>query len=301
MAKYQTRIISIILFLFLVTLIACERQSDHSSKTNRYHDLFSKSGSNTGAPLPFNVLVKVNIDDISPALLKLYIAQKERKNISATKVSHDKDKNNLNELVNLVILSQKAQQAYFHKLKMVDEHLRFQRMALLARLYLDKMASEIKISDHELQKSYQVRYALKKNYEYKVSHIVVKTKTQAISLIAKLHKGAKFSKLARKNSIGPSSDFGGELEWFNKESISKPFIKAVKQLRAGYFSSAPVKTRHGWHIIMLEDKRIIKPPKYSSIRESLLKTLKSEKMEAKIKAFREHSDITTNTSSWPMP
>ena len=147
----------------------------------------------------------------------------------------------------------------------------------------------------------QARYALIQNYEYKVSHIVVKTKSQAQSLILKLRQGSKFSTLAKKYSIGPSSDFGGELEWFNKDNISKPFIKSVKKLNVGYYNFNPVKTKHGWHVIILEEKRIIKPPKYSIIRESLLKTLKAEKMEAKIKTFREHSNITINTSSWPMP
>ncbi len=48
------------------------------------------------------------------------------------------------------------------------------------------------------------------------SHILVKSKSEAIQLKQKISKLKEFQKLARKKSTCPSSQKGGDLGWFRK-------------------------------------------------------------------------------------
>ena len=47
------------------------------------------------------------------------------------------------------------------------------------------------------------------------------------------------------------------------------FAEAAFLLAPGESSSAPVQTQFGWHVIMVEDKRVATPPSYDEIEDAL--------------------------------
>lgn len=66
--------------------------------------------------------------------------------------------------------------------------------------------------------------------------------------------GEDFAELARVYSDGPSGVSGGDLGFFGKGRMVKPFEDVAFALAPGDMSE-PVKTQFGWHVIKVEDTR----------------------------------------------
>jgi len=86
----------------------------------------------------------------------------------------------------------------------------------------------------------------------KASHILVKTESQAKEIMQKISAGDDFAKLAKMYSQCPSGNAGGDLGYFGKGQMVKPFEEACFKANAGDVVG-PVKTQFGWHIIKVTD------------------------------------------------
>lgn len=103
--------------------------------------------------------------------------------------------------------------------------------------------------------------------EVKASHIMKMVpadslnaaKRAQIDSLAKLLTPENFAEVARIESDDRgSSTRGGELGWFGRGMMVKPFEEAAFSLKAGEIS-APVRTLYGWHILYKEAERGIQP------------------------------------------
>ncbi len=86
------------------------------------------------------------------------------------------------------------------------------------------------------------------------AHILVKDKKTAEDLLQKMKVGAKFSDLAKKNSICPSGKAGGDLGWFGPGQMVPEFEKAAFDGAKGAIVG-PVRTNFGYHLIFIKDKK----------------------------------------------
>ena len=88
----------------------------------------------------------------------------------------------------------------------------------------------------------------------RASHILVDTKEQAENLLLDLENGISFEDLAKEYSKCPSKRDGGDLRWFGKGMMVKPFEDAAFSLNVGELSE-PIQTQFGWHLIKITDKQ----------------------------------------------
>ena len=89
--------------------------------------------------------------------------------------------------------------------------------------------------------------------EVRASHILVKTEEEAKNLYEEIKNGASFAELAAQKSLCPSGQNGGDLGFFGKGMMVKPFEDAAFSLEVGELSQ-PVQTQFGWHLIELTGK-----------------------------------------------
>ncbi|GKS60872.1 MAG: peptidylprolyl isomerase [Candidatus Nitrosocosmicus sp.] len=84
----------------------------------------------------------------------------------------------------------------------------------------------------------------------KCYHILVKKQSEALEILEKLKKGEGFANLAKEFSIDKGSGKkGGDLGFFGRGMMVKPFEDAAFKLKKGEVTPEPVKTQFGYHII----------------------------------------------------
>lgn len=132
-------------------------------------------------------------------------------------------------------------------------------------LDLDTLKARVSVSEDDLRRSYKEniqRYSTPE--ERRASHILIKAEASATAeqkkaarakaeqLLAQLQKNpAQFAELARKNSDDPGSGAnGGDLDFFGRGDMVKPFEDAAYGLKPGQLSGI-VESEFGFHIIQL--------------------------------------------------
>ncbi|HHD16442.1 MAG: peptidylprolyl isomerase [Thermoplasmata archaeon] len=90
--------------------------------------------------------------------------------------------------------------------------------------------------------------------QVRASHILVDSEKDAIRIRNRIRAGARFEDLARKHSRCPSGKKGGDLGYFGRGQMVKPFEDAAFSMKKGDVSE-PVKTQFGYHIIKVTDIR----------------------------------------------
>lgn len=88
--------------------------------------------------------------------------------------------------------------------------------------------------------------------QVRVSHILVKTENEAKTLREEIVNGKDFAVVAAEVSLCPSGANGGDLGYFAKGMMVKPFEDACFNMEIGDLSE-PVQTQFGWHLIKLTD------------------------------------------------
>ena len=136
--------------------------------------------------------------------------------------------------------------------------------------------------------------AFRSSKEFNASHILVKKEKKALEIIKKLENKAKFSELAKTESIGPSAKNEGKLGWFSSGQMVKEFEKATFLLKKGEITKTPIKTQFGYHIILLNDTRNSKPKKLSDIQQNIIDKIKKNSLSNLQKEIRKDKIIIIN-------
>lgn len=112
----------------------------------------------------------------------------------------------------------------------------------------------------------------------------------AKDIIKKLKNGENFDDLAKKYSNDSSNaEKGGDLGYFNKGEMVTEFEEAAFALKVGKYTTTPVKTKYGYHIILKTDEKEKQSleDKKDEIIESLVSNLKSSDKTLSINALVE--------------
>ncbi len=197
----------------------------------------------------------------------------------------------LNSLISTKVLATEADRQGLRKDKEFRRQISWVEEQLLERILLTRYF-EKKITDKALKERYKKK--IKKSppvEEIKASHILLDTEAEAREVIDALKAGADFAKLAAERSKGPSKSDGGNLGYFSRKEMVPEFSDAAFGLKKGEFTTDPVKTRFGWHVIKQLDRRNAKPPEFKDYKEKLRSELSNELGASYIKRLRKDANI----------
>lgn len=100
----------------------------------------------------------------------------------------------------------------------------------------------------------------------------------------KLKKGEEFEALAREYSDCPSSTQGGDLGFFRREQMLKPFSDAVFALEEGGISGI-VETKFGYHIIKLVERKPERTIPFEEVKSEIEQWLGEQKVFEELKVL----------------
>ncbi len=155
---------------------------------------------------------------------------------------------------------------------------------MIQKLIETKLTDEIQISENELKEYYKkfiANYPRKKLYH--VYHIVTSDKASAYEARKMLKKRNAFVKVAKKYSIGPEKDKGGDLGYIDLTEFPDVF-KNLKKLKKRKISNV-IKSDYGYHIFQLRDVKLLKKPKFEEISGRLYADLYSQKQDKMINDY----------------
>ncbi|MCK5889220.1 MAG: peptidylprolyl isomerase [Methylococcales bacterium] len=194
------------------------------------------------------------------------------------------------ELIQRELLVQEATQKKLDNTDEFNEQLVTIKNSLLSQAAVQDYIKSNPVTDAELKAEYDSKMVDAGN-EYKARHILVKEEAEAKKIIAELIAGADFAALAKTKSTGPSGPKGGDLGWFGAGQMVAPFSEAVAKLENNKFTTEPVKTQFGWHIILREESRAKTPATFDSVKEQIRPMLQRQKVQDFLSSLREKAKV----------
>jgi peptidyl-prolyl cis-trans isomerase C len=192
------------------------------------------------------------------------------------------------ELLRQAALQQKLEQApqFQEKIKQMQDNL---LMAMVMQDYLDKHP----LDDAKLKQEYDIQVAkIKMPSEYKVRHILVEKEEIAKAIITELQAGKTLAELAKSKSIdSDSANKEGDLGWVTSKTVEPEFGKALEQLKKGQYTTTPVKTKFGWHIIQIDDLREVPLPPFENVKEKIKASLQGQQMQKYMDELKKQAKI----------
>jgi peptidyl-prolyl cis-trans isomerase C len=144
--------------------------------------------------------------------------------------------------------------------------------------------------------------------QIKASHILIKVEApadesqkkaakQKIEMVQqKLEAGGDFGELAKEYSEGPSNVKGGDLGFFGRGQMVKPFEDAAFALEPGETSDI-VETQFGYHLITVTEKQPERTIAYEEVQDKIAEHLQQQKTDQEVQTYlqklRGKADIKT--------
>ncbi len=197
----------------------------------------------------------------------------------------------VDDLVSMEVITQEAIRQEVDKDKAFMEQMMYLRRNAMAKIVITRYSKSHPVSDADLKDLYDSNKKSMEINEYKASHILLETKEKAAEIIKQLNDGGDFKKLAADNSKDPSSAQGGDLGWFNLRAMVKPFADAVAKLKKGKYTSEPVQSQFGWHVILLQDTRKVEAPRFDSIKKKLRAQVQGQRAGLYVQTLRKKARV----------
>ena len=195
----------------------------------------------------------------------------------------------LDELVKKEMLYQEALKKGLDKdpkyLAKVED---FKKLTLVSMLLEKEIESKGKVTEQDAKNYYEKH---KEDFaavsQIRVSHILVKTEDEANKILDRLRKGEDFAKLAREKSIDTrTAKNGGDLGYISKGQLMPEIESVAARLRIGEVSE-PIKTKAGYEIMKVTDKKMGKPIEFDKVQRVIMQRLAAEQQKEAFDSYVE--------------
>ncbi len=206
-------------------------------------------------------------------------------------------------LANYMALAQEAKAEHLDQTPEFKLHEHLLREQTLAQALLQSLRQTLKPTDAQVTAFYNGHQDMFQ--EAKVRHILIATAggpggskltpaqalAKANAVEARLKKGEDFATVAKSVSDDTGSKtHGGDLGWVTHHQMVPSFDKAVWSLPVNQIS-APVKTRFGYHIIQVQER---KTAPLSEAKDQIAEQLQNQLIQEKLQQIKAAAGVVLN-------
>ncbi len=171
------------------------------------------------------------------------------------------------------------------------------RQASISQLIKKEIVPEIDITPEEAKAYYEKnKNRYRQPEKVHAQHILMKTeksdseekKAEAKKKLQDLQKrilaGEDFGELAKEHSQGPSNVRGGDLGYFTRGRMVKPFEDAAFKLAPNEVSDI-VETQYGYHLIKVVDRQAEINPSFEEVQPKINSTLFNQQIQKRLEPY----------------
>lgn len=209
------------------------------------------------APSPDTVVAKVGDDTITEA--DLAFAAEDLGQELANIPPQDRRAFLTTVLIDMKVMAKAAKDQGLDQSDLFKRRLAYLEERALRRAYFAEKIST-SVTPEAIKASYDEMVAkFVPEDQVRARHILVATEEEAKAVKAELDAGGVFEDIAKAKSMDPGAANGGDLGFFQRGQMVKPFEDAAFGLEVGKVSD-PVQSQFGWHVIKVEEKTKSAPP-----------------------------------------
>ena len=201
----------------------------------------------------------------------------------------------LHVMIQREAVAQKAKAMGLDRDPLVQHRMHQAQNSVLIQSIRDWQKQDIAMfDDAQIQAYYKKHIAdFKIPEQIHVRHILLSDKQKALEVLKMLkRKPDSFPALAAQFSIDDSNKGrGGDLNWFARGTMVKPFEDVAFALSEKRRISQPVKTKFGWHIIEWLGKKEGSTPSVDDVKDEVVSILRKQALDTWIKQLMDEADI----------
>jgi peptidyl-prolyl cis-trans isomerase SurA len=116
------------------------------------------------------------------------------------------------------------------------------------------------------------------------AQVIADAQKKADSIYEQLQKGGDFASLAKADSDGPTSQLGGDLEYFKRGTLSKELEDKVFALKAGEYTQ-PIRTNQGYVILKVTEHQTAGIPPLKDVELPIQERLYMQAMQPAVRDY----------------
>jgi peptidyl-prolyl cis-trans isomerase C len=233
-------------------------------------------------PLGPTQVATFNGKRVPESVFRLQTLATLRKNVDD--LTPEQRKAALDDLIGLYLMGDEARAQGVLAERTIAAQMELARIQLEARVMATRFLEKNAATDAEMKALYDENLPrLSGQQQFKAKNILLNTKEEADVVIKQLQQGKKFADLAKERANGPTGPNGGDLGWFNSETMVQPVVDAARAMKVGTFSTEPIKSEFGYHVLFLEDERTQDAPSFDSMRADLKTAVERDKLQKHIR------------------
>ena len=200
------------------------------------------------------------------------------------------------------LIAQRLEQVKTQRPDLAEDQLKalLEKDFIIQQLIQQEVMARIEVSDEEMRKYYdEQKDQFKEPEQVQASHILLQVAQDATQeekdaarkkieeILVLAQEGKDFAELAKEYSEGPSKTNGGDLGFFPRGAMVKPFEEAVFAIDKEGDMSGIVETQFGYHIIKLTGKKTAREISFEDVKAELEQGLLQQKQNAEVMAWVE--------------